>query len=69
VVIRAVAPEGTSFYSGAVNELTNLLEELAKSVEFEGGKGHLAGVSNGGLSAYRVITEYPDRFLSPTVLP
>jgi hypothetical protein len=24
VVIRAVAPEGTSFYSGAENELTNL---------------------------------------------
>ncbi len=38
-------------------------------MEFEGGKGHLAGVSYGGLSAYRVITEYPDRFLSLTVLP
>jgi hypothetical protein len=31
-------------------------------VEFEGGKVHLAGVSNGGLSAYRVITEYPPAF-------
>jgi pimeloyl-ACP methyl ester carboxylesterase len=42
---------------------------VAHSVLFEGGKVHLAGVSNGGLSAYRVITEFPDRFLSLTVLP
>jgi poly(3-hydroxybutyrate) depolymerase len=47
----------------------SLLDEVSKSVEFEGGKVHLAGVSNGGLSAYRVITEYPPGFLSLTVLP
>lgn len=69
VVISPAAPEGTSFYSGAENELANLLDEVSKSVQFEGGKAHLAGVSNGGLSAYRVITEYPGRFLSLTVLP
>lgn len=69
VVISPAAPEGTNFYSGAESELTNLLDEVSKSVAFEGGKVHLAGVSNGGLSAYRVITEYPARFLSLTVLP
>lgn len=69
VLISPAAPEGTSFYSGAENELTYLIDEVSKSVEFEGGKVHLAGVSNGGLSAYRLITEYPDRFLSLTVLP
>jgi len=69
VVISPAAPEGTIFYRGAENELANLLEEVSKSVEFEGGKVHLAGVSNGGLSAYRVITENPGRFLSLTVLP
>jgi poly(3-hydroxybutyrate) depolymerase len=69
VVISPAAPEGTNFYSGAESELTNLLDEVSRSVVFEGGKVHLAGVSNGGLSAYRIITEYPARFLSLTVLP
>lgn len=48
---------------------TKVLGSVSKSVQFEGGKAHLAGVSNDGLSAYRVITEYPGRFLSLTVLP
>ena len=69
VVISPAAPDGESFYTGAEKELPNLLDEISKSVVFEGGKAHLAGVSNGGLSAYRVITEYPNRFLSLTVLP
>ncbi len=69
VVISPAAPEGESFYTGLDKELPSLLDEVAKSVLFEGGKAHLAGVSNGGLSAYRVITEFPGRFLSLTVLP
>jgi hypothetical protein len=69
VVISPAAPESQSFYTGLEKELPGLLDEVAKSVLFEGGKAHLAGVSNGGLSAYRVITEFPGRFLSLTVLP
>jgi pimeloyl-ACP methyl ester carboxylesterase len=69
VVVSPAAPEGMSFYTGAEVEIPNLLDEVAKSVVFEGGKAHLAGLSNGGRSAYRVITEFPDRFLSLTVLP
>jgi hypothetical protein len=69
VVISPAAPEGRSFYTGAEKELPHLLDEISKTVVFEGGKAHLAGVSNGGLSAYRAITEYPHRFLSLTVLP
>jgi len=69
VVISPAAPDGDSFYDGAEKELPNLLDEISKSVLFEGGKVHLVGVSNGGLSAYRAITEYPSRFLSLTVLP
>jgi poly(3-hydroxybutyrate) depolymerase len=69
VVISPAAPPGSNFYSGAESELPALLDEVAKSVRFEGGKVHLAGVSNGGLSAYRLITENTARFLSLTVLP
>jgi poly(3-hydroxybutyrate) depolymerase len=69
VVISPAAPSGENFYSGLEQELPHLLDEVAHSVRVEGGKVHLAGISNGGLSAYRVITEFPDRFLSLTVLP
>src|SRR5271156_6307238 len=69
VVISPSAPSGESFYTGLDQELPPLLDEVAHSVLFEGGKVHLAGVSNGGLSAYRVITQFPDRFVSLTVLP
>jgi poly(3-hydroxybutyrate) depolymerase len=69
VVISPAAPAGESFYTGLEKELPGLLDEVAKSVLVEGSKVHLAGVSNGGLSAYRVITEFPAHFLSLTVLP
>ena len=69
VVISPAAPDGKNFYSGAEKDIPNLLDEISRIVKFEGGKAHLAGVSNGGLSAYRIITEYPDRFFSLTVLP
>jgi pimeloyl-ACP methyl ester carboxylesterase len=69
VIVSPSAPDGESFYTGAESELPNLLDEVAKLVRFEGGKAHLAGISNGGLSAYRAATEYPARFLSLTVLP
>lgn len=60
VVISPIAPSGENFYSGLERELPPLVDEVARSVRVEGGKVHLAGVSNGGLSAYRVITEFPD---------
>ncbi len=69
VVISPSAPSGENFYSGLERQLPPLLDEVAHTVLFEGGRVHLAGISNGGLSAYRVITEFPDRFLSLTVLP
>jgi poly(3-hydroxybutyrate) depolymerase len=69
VVISPAAPKGETFYSGAETELQALLEEISKSVIFEGGKVHLAGFSNGGRSAYRMATTYPELILSLTVLP
>ncbi len=35
----------------------------------EGGKVHLAGVSNGGLSAYRAALDHPDAVLRPADVP
>ncbi len=69
VILSPAAPEGENFYSGAQTLLPDLLDAVSKSVAIEGGKVHLAGMSNGGVSAYRLISQYPDRFRSLTVLP
>lgn len=69
VVIAPIAQKGKSFHSGLERAIPFLLDDVARSVTFEGGRAHVAGVSNGGKSAYRVATEYPTRFLSLTVLP
>ena len=69
VIVSPIAHRGKSFHSGLERAVPFLLDEVARSVTFEGGRAHLAGVSNGGKSAFRIATEYPDRFLSLTVLP
>ncbi len=68
-VVSPVAPGGTVFYAGSERFIPALLDAVAEHVEVEGGKFHLAGVSNGGRSAFRIATLYPDRFCSMTVLP
>lgn len=69
VVASPAAPEGRSFASGGEIVIPELLDALLKIATPEGGRFHLAGVSNGGRSAFRVAGLYPDRFQSLTVLP
>ncbi len=69
VVVTPIAQKGKSFHSGLERAVPYLLDEVSRAVVFEGGKAHLAGVSNGGKSAFRIATEYPGRFHSLTVLP
>lgn len=68
-VVSPVAPGGTVFYAGSERAIPELLDAVSKTIDIEGGKFHLAGVSNGGRSAFRVGTLYPERFSSMTVLP
>lgn len=49
--------------------LLALLDDLAKLGPPEGGKVHLAGVSNGGKTAMRLATRHPARVASLLVLP
>lgn len=69
VVVSPAAPAGGSFADGGGDLLPGLLDELGKSLAFEGGAPHLAGVSNGGRAAFRACVEHPERFASLTVLP
>lgn len=69
VVISPVAPDGQLFFQGAEQYIPEFLEQIALQYPPEGGKFHLGGVSNGGISAFRVAGANPERFHSILVLP
>jgi len=69
VVVSPVAPDGQLFFRGAEKLVPALLREIRIRFRIEGNRMHLAGVSNGGLSAFRVATSHPFEFQSLTVLP
>lgn len=69
LVASPVAPEGVMFFRGSERYLQELLAHLRASYKIEGGRFHLAGNSNGGLSAFRIALDHPDDFLSLLALP
>jgi len=69
VVVSPVAPNGQLFFQGSEQYIPEFLEVIAAEYPPEGGKFHLGGVSNGGISAFRVAGVNPDRFHSILVLP
>ena len=69
IIVSPVAPEGIAFHKGSESFIPPLLDAIEKRFHIVGDKLHLAGVSNGGLSAFRVALEWPERFQSLTVLP
>ena len=69
VVISPVAPDGQLFFQGAETYLPEFLEAIARRYPPEGGKFHLSGISNGGLSAFRIAGSHPELFHSLLVLP
>lgn len=69
VVISPVAPNGQLFFQGAETSIPIFLDAIATRYPFEGDKVHLAGVSNGGISAFRIAGLYPERIHSLIALP
>lgn len=69
VVLSPAAPQGQLFFGQSAKYLPELVRELAKKYPPEGGKFHLAGVSNGGLSAFHIAVLHPELFHSIAVLP
>jgi len=69
IVISPVAPNGMLFIDDAAPLIPELLDRIQADYKTEGGKVHLAGISNGGISAFRAIVDNPTRFGSLTVLP
>ncbi|MFQ5670504.1 MAG: nuclear transport factor 2 family protein [Acidobacteriota bacterium] len=69
LVVSPVAPGGRLFFQGPERLIPPLLDRIQDEFKIEGGKFHLAGVSNGGRSAFRVALNWPGRFHTLTVLP
>jgi len=70
VVVSPAAPETGLFYSDESAALVpELLDKVAADYPPQDGRFDLAGVSNGGLSAFKAALSYPDRFRSLVVFP
>ena len=69
VVVSPIAPGGTLFFQGSEQYLPEFVQRIAAIYPPEGGKLHVAGVSNGGISAFRIATMMPERFASLTAVP
>lgn len=69
IVVSPVAPDGVLFFRGSEVHIPQLLDHIQSKYKIEHNKFHIAGVSNGGRSSFRIAGLYPERFLSITVLP
>ena len=69
VVVSPAAPGGDLFFNGGGEVLPGFVDWIEAWVTPEGGAPHLAGISNGGISAFRFAGENPDRIQSLIAFP
>ncbi len=69
VVAVPIAPNGQLFFEGGDKVFPEFLDYLKKEYRPPGGKMHVAGHSNGGLSAFHVAALYPAYFRTLTGYP
>lgn len=69
IVVSPIAPDGVLFFNGSEALIPELLDRVAGTYSVENGRFHIAGISNGGLSAFRIAANNPERFASLTALP
>ena len=70
IVIVPAAPNGQLFFEdGGTKVFPEFLTKLLSDFKIQDNKFYIAGVSNGGLSAFHVAASYPEYFLSVTGLP
>jgi len=62
-------PDGSLFFEGADRIFPEFLDRILHDYKIAGGKLHVAGHSNGGLSAFHVAARYPQYFTTLTGYP
>jgi poly(3-hydroxybutyrate) depolymerase len=69
ILISPGSPDGSLFFEAADRVFPEFLERLLHDYKVKGGKFHVAGHSNGGLSAFHVAARYPQYFTTLTGYP
>ena len=69
IVAALSAPAAGRFYEGGAVVFPAFLDKLLADYKIRGGKFHIAGISNGGLSSFHIAASYPKYFLSVTGFP
>jgi len=69
IVVVPAAPDGDLFFEGGERIFPEFLKQLLAEYKIRDNKFHIAGVSNGGISAFHVASLNPDYFISITAFP
>jgi poly(3-hydroxybutyrate) depolymerase len=69
IVVIPAAPEGRLFFEGGERIFPQFLDQLLAEYKIRDNKFHIAGQSNGGISAFHVAASYPKYFWSVTGFP
>jgi poly(3-hydroxybutyrate) depolymerase len=69
IVVVPAAPDGDLFFEEGARVFPEFVTKLLADFKVDGGKFHIAGMSNGGLSAFHIAAMYPQYFLSVTGFP
>jgi poly(3-hydroxybutyrate) depolymerase len=69
IVILPAAPDGDLFFESGDRVFPAFIVKILSDYKIQQNKLHIAGVSNGGLSAFHIASLYPQYFWSVTGLP
>jgi poly(3-hydroxybutyrate) depolymerase len=69
IVVIPAATKGLLFFQGGERIFPEFLDKLLADYKIRDGKFHIAGSSNGGISAFHIAALYPRYFLSVTGFP
>src|SRR5258708_11829969 len=69
IVVIPAAPNGQAFPREGARVFPEFLEKLLHDYKIRDNKFHIAGMSNGGLSAFHIAASYPQYFVSVTGFP
>lgn len=69
IVISPASPNGELFFEGADRIFPAFIDHILTYYKVAGGKLHITGHSNGGLSAFHIAARFPQYFLSVTGYP
>ena len=69
IVVSPAAPNGDLFFWRGERIFPEFLDRILHDYKVQGGKFHIAGPSNGGVSAFHVAARFPQYFWSVTGFP